>query len=272
MTLLNPDSTCYYSCISHYYTSDTLYTTLPAIVKFDLEGNILGIYNLREGIFDFGKLYTFTFLNDSIMAGSCAWGKYEDEPKSWAITFDTLGKIKDSLVLFNADILGYTATTFDHKILFFISVYLTGKYDTYLIKLNNELQQDTVYTTPYIYDSLCQGIIKSDTISPTGCGLIVGTGEEYGQMPSSQDDLPWIWPNPARSSVHFRCPKPGKFPARKMNLTVYDTFGRQVREIKIPAGAAEVNLDVNTLSPGIYIAILRNNTTIVSQGKFVVER
>ncbi len=272
MSLLNPDSNCYYSCFSHSYHSDTLYTILPAIVKFDLQGNILGIYNLKEGIFDYGKLMTFAFLNDSLMVGSAGWGKYEDEPKSRAIIFDTLGHIRDSLILFNDNFLAQTSVTFDNKILFFISIYLTGEYDTYLIKLNNELQQDTIYNTPFIYDSLCQGIIKSDTINPTGCGLIVGIGEEYGQMPSPQDDLPWIWPNPARSSVHFRCPKPGKFPPRKMNLTVYDTFGRQVREIKIPAGAAEVNLDVNTLSPGIYIAILRNNTTIVSQGKFVVER
>ncbi len=256
MTLLNPDSTCYYSCISHYYTSDTLYTTLPAIVKFDLQGNVLGVYNLVTGIYDLGKLMTFDFLNDSTMVGSASWRNYDDEPNSRAIKFDTLGHITDSLTLFNDIFLAQTSVTSDHKILYFIDTYLTGQFDAYLIKLNEDFQQDTVYTTPFVYDSLCQGIIKSDTISPTGCGLIVGTGEEYGQMPSSQDDLSWIWPNPARSSVHFRCPKPGKFPARKMNLTVYDTFGRQVYKIEIPAGAAEVNIDVNILSPGIYIAIL----------------
>ena len=92
MSLVNPSQTCFYSCISHYYHSDTLYTTRPAIVKLDLHGNVIGVYDLVHGNYDLGKIMTFDFLNDSLLVGSASWGNEDDEPQSRVIVFDTLGQ------------------------------------------------------------------------------------------------------------------------------------------------------------------------------------
>jgi hypothetical protein len=49
-------------CISHYYHSDTLATTRPAMVKLDLQGNVMGVYDLVQGNYDLDKIMTFDFL------------------------------------------------------------------------------------------------------------------------------------------------------------------------------------------------------------------
>ena len=74
--------------------------------------------------------------------------------------------------------MGFTKTTFDDKILIFIDDYTSGQFDPTLFKLTQDLEQDTFYTTPFVYDSLCPYQIVSDTIVPDDCGVIVGIEED----------------------------------------------------------------------------------------------
>ncbi|MFA4864627.1 MAG: hypothetical protein WC605_12770, partial [Bacteroidales bacterium] len=139
MTLLNPEQTYYYSCISHYYHSDTLSATRPSIVKIDMQGNVMGVYDLVNGNYDYGKLMTFDFLNDSLLAGSAGWGNDDDDYQSRVIIFDTLGHITNSVTIINDYFLGFTKKTFDGNILILISSHLSGEFDTYLYKLTQDL-------------------------------------------------------------------------------------------------------------------------------------
>jgi hypothetical protein len=179
-TITNPSLNYYYSCISHYYTSETLYAQRPALVKIDMQGNVIGVYDLVDEPYDWGALNSAAFINDSILAGGACWFYNEGGPQSRAIIFDTLGNIKDSLTLLNAGWLSKTAVTHDGKLLFYNTIEENGDFDTYLFKLTQGLEQDTFYTTPFVYDSLCPYHIASDTIVPDDCGVILGIEEPGG--------------------------------------------------------------------------------------------
>ncbi len=175
-TVINPRKEYYYSSISHYYHSDSLNTKRPAFVKIDLDGNVKGVYDMVHKNYNWGMLVSATFINDSLLAGGAGWGYNEDVPLSWAVIFDTLGNIRDSLVLLEDGYLSETAVTHDGKLLFYNTIEENGDFDTYLFKLTQELEQDTFYTRPFVYDSLCPYQIASDTIVPDDCGIDCGSG------------------------------------------------------------------------------------------------
>ena len=272
MSLINPSQTCFYSCISHYYHSDTLYTTRPAIVKLDLQGNVEGVYDLVHGNYDLGKIMTFDFLNDSLLTGSASWENEEDEPQSRVIVFDTLGYITDSLTLINDHFMGFTKTTFNDKILIFIDDHTSGQFDPTLFKLTQDLEQDSLYTTPFVYDSLCPYQIASDTIVPDDCGVIVGIEEDdktVGRYDGKTGGLE-IWPNPCRGMLNVECLMLNE--GRDYKLSIYDIFGREVEEIKFPDKQDEVQINVEGYPTGIYLAVVKDGKSYIGTAKFVVAR
>ncbi|MCK9401282.1 MAG: T9SS type A sorting domain-containing protein [Bacteroidales bacterium] len=274
MSLVNPSGTNFYSCISHYYHSDTLYTTRPAIVKLDLQGNVMGVYDLVHGLYDLGKIMTFDFLNDSVLTGSASWRNEEDEPQSRVVVLDTLGNITNSVTILNDYFLGFTKTTFDDKILILISDHTSGEFDPTLFKLTQDLEQDTFYTTPFIYDSLCPYQIASDTIVPDDCGLIVGIEEDdktVGRYDGKKGGIE-LFPNPASELLHVRLNMDGGRFNKDLRLEIYDIFGRKVQEIKVLEKQNEVQINVEGYPPGIYLAVLKDESQYVCSGKFVVAR
>jgi hypothetical protein len=179
-TIVNHSKEYYYSCINHNYHTNNSYSRLPALVKIDLDGNVIDVYDLVHEDYDWGSLQSAVFINDTLLAGGATWFNNEDPPISRAVIFDTLGNIRDSLTLLNTGWLSNTAVTNDGKLLFYNTIEEDGDFDTYLFKLTQDLEQDTFYTTPFIYDSLCPYKITSDTIVPDDCGVIVGIEEPGG--------------------------------------------------------------------------------------------
>jgi hypothetical protein len=70
-TIVSPNKQYYYSSISHYYHDTNL--AAPALVKLDMEGNVIGVYDVVTGYKE-GKLSYAQFLNDSTLAASASWG------------------------------------------------------------------------------------------------------------------------------------------------------------------------------------------------------
>ncbi len=273
-TILSNSETCYYSCIDHYYHSDTLYAKRPAIVKMDLQGNVLGVYDLVHNDYDWGGMWSIAFINDSLLAGGAAWFYSENEPQSRAVVFDTLGNIRDSLTLLNTGWLAKTAVTHDGKLLFYNTIEEDDGFDTYLFKLTQDLEQDTYYTRPFVYDSLCPYQIASDTIVPDDCGVIVGIEENGGGKARGHGGME-IFPNPASGEIHVRLNMDvGRF-NKDLTLDIYDIFGRTAAPTPaLPHSGEGVRWVVNVmeLPPGIYFAVVREGTTVVARGKFVVAR
>jgi hypothetical protein len=283
-TIISPDGQYYYSSISHYYSNPQ--SSSPALVKFDLEGNIIGIYDLNNGNDD-GKIFTSVFTSDTLIACGAGWGNLDEDFVSMALIVDTLGNIVDSKLLLNDIYLSHVRKTFDDKLLFYTQSHLSGQFDVYLFKLNQALEDDTIYTNPFVYDTLCPYQILSDTIGYDDCELIVGIEEPGGGEAGKQGGREaWdhgglnLWPNPAKTIVNCQLSAVdfqfnSTFSIDNLALVIYDIFGREIHAEMISStreGGGRKGgwtIDISSLSPGIYIVFCKDKENRIYSGKFI---
>jgi hypothetical protein len=127
-------------------------------------------------------------------------------------------------------------------------------------------------------------ILKVDSLGcdTAGCDTTVGIGEQ-GSLEAWEHGELEIWPNPCREMLNVECSMLNS--GRDYELHIYDIFGRTAAAnlISLPrlgegwgggqAGEGENwTVNVSSLPPGIYLAVIREGTSIVASGKFVVAR
>jgi hypothetical protein len=114
-------------------------------------------------------------------------------------------------------------------------------------------------------------VLKVDSV---GCEIEncwVGIEEEHGGMEVWGQGALEVWPNPAREVLNFKVS--GLSSGRNYSLCIYDIFGRPAPTlIHLPADGegSGWTIDISTLPPGIYIAVLRDGQMIKASKKFVV--
>jgi len=263
-TVINPQGTFYYSSIRHEYNNTN--TESPALLKIDFYGNLIDIFDIVSG-FETGKLSYATFLNDSLLTASAGWGN--DDLVSHAIIIDTMGQLLNSFVLMEDIYTSILQVTYDSKLVYMSNTFQNNQFDVYLRKLNQNLEDDTIYTYPFQYDTLCPYPIASDTIVQDDCGLIVGM-EEVKQEKEEERDRILIYPNPAQNFINIEYPIMN-YECRSI-ISIYDIYGRKVKEIKIPKGQNEVIVDVSKWNRGIYIAVLWQKGKLIAKEKFMIIR
>jgi len=270
-SVICPDSLYYYASISHYLYGEDEDLASPALVKVNLQGEVIGVFDIVEG-YKFGKLSYAQFLNDSTLAASAGWGNSEDDLWSRAVIIDTLGNLLNSTVLMQDLYTSILEVAFDGKLVYASNTYQDNQFDFYLTKLNQNLGQDSIYTRPFAYDSLCPYQIVSDTIVQDDCGLIVGI-EEDGRTVGREDDKTnrlSIWPNPASGIVDCRWSIfDGRF---DLTLMIYDLFGREIRKIAISENEHEIQFSVEDFMPGLFVIVLKDGNSIIGSAKMVVAR
>jgi hypothetical protein len=275
-TVVSPNGQYYYSSIAHYYHDTNLAS--PALVKLDMDGNVMGVYDVVYGYKE-GKLNYAQFMNDSTLAADAGWGNSDEDLWSRAVIIDTLGNLLNSTVLMQDLYTSILQVTYDGKLVYASNTYQNGQFDCYLTKLNQNLEDDTIYTRPFIYDSLCPYQIVSDTIVQDDCGIIVGIEEpgsgeagKHGGMEAWGRGGMEVWPNPASDEIHGRLNMDdGRF-NKDLTLVIYDVFGRKMLEIKNIDKQKEFQVGVESYPPGVYIAILKDGLNILESRKFVVAR
>jgi hypothetical protein len=272
-TTLSPDNQYFYSSISHYYHENN--TTSPALVKINMEGNLVAVYDLTTPD-EIGKLFDARFINDSLLAASASWGN--DELNSpMAVIIDTLGNIVDSAALLINDYMSYVRPVHDNKILFYTQTHISGEFDVYLFKLNQDLEDDTLYSFPFTYDSLCPYQISADTLGYENCDLIVGIAEEEKWRRGEEKKIE-VWPNPASSVLSFKVL--GLSSEREYYMEIYDIFGRlaPITAFAAPipgpfrqlAEKGEWTVDVSALPPGLYLLVVKDGKEVKASAKFLV--
>jgi hypothetical protein len=276
-TIVSPDEQFYYSSISHYYYDTNLAS--PALVKMDMDGNVISVYDVVYG-YQEGKLSYAQFINDSTLAASAGWGNTDDDLWSRAVIIDTLGNLLNSTVLMEDLYTSILQVAYDGKLVYASNTYQNGQFDCYLTKLNQNLEDDTIYTRPFTYDSLCPYQIVSDTIVQDDCGLIVGIEEEPG---SGEAGKPGggeagkrgsleIWPNPASDEIHGRLSMDDGRLNRDLTLVIYNIFGKEVQRIIVPDAQEKFLVNVEDFPPGIYIVILKDGVDLLESRKFIIAR
>jgi len=258
----------------------------PVLLKFDSDGNPIDNYFLMGDTIGGGSASPIAVLNDTSFIIGIAWKTNTfPDPQGYSEVFltDTLGNVYNRRLLLNDFKLAKKITkTSDNKILITGNFAIGNNWDIYLWKMNENLEDDTLYTQSLTYDSLCPYEILSDTVD-LDCGIFVNideipTKEEY-------ETTIKISPNPARNWVVLTLPD--VLASGKVEVMVYDVFGREsgppdrmtpvVRAGKQGSGDVGpanrmVSLDVSGFSPGMYIAVVVDRKGKRYVGKFVVAK
>jgi hypothetical protein len=127
------------------------------------------------------------------------------------------------------------------------------------------------YVSPLSPDTGTQDawVIKLDSIGcdTPGCDTTVAIPEIVYK--NTEDEL-YIYPNPASNVLNIQYPITND--ECRSIISIYDIFGRKVKEIKIPKGQQQLSVDVSNWHNGLYVAVLRNDKKIIAKQKFVILR
>ena len=241
----------------------------PTLFKFDNNGNQLYHKFLLGDTIVGGGAKPLCFYNDSTLLTGFNWSNVPypvDIGYSEIIMIDTLGNIKKRKLLLDENKPPTNIiNTFDDKILVSGNYVVDDNWDIYLWKLNSELEDDTLYTQSYNYDSLCPYSITSDTID-LDCGLYVSIDEI--PLKEEYDKVLKVFPNPAGEIVN--CQLSIVDFQFELVIEIYDVFGRKMEDVELLQGQDHLQINVSTYPAGLYVAVLRSDGKILGREKFVV--
>ncbi len=229
---------------------------------------------------------TISILKDTLFVIGSRWEEQEPPYQGHCEIFltDTVGNIIIQRTLFDAlQSPRNTEITYDNKILVLCGFAPNGpNWDIYLYKLNQDLQDDTLYNVQLNYDTLCPGSIVSDTLT-IDCGIWVDMEEPFTTAEGSHLK---IYPNPANEKISIELPaytvskqQTGSFEVSKVHyglqgdsdLIIYDMFGREIKCLHLFKTQTQTEIDVSRWKSGIYLIELKSGGRVLDKGKFVVK-
>ncbi|PLW98909.1 MAG: hypothetical protein C0593_04470 [Marinilabiliales bacterium] len=152
--------------------------------------------------------------------------------------------------------------------------YLTGGYDVpydeiqaYLNKVYiNPLSFDTMYTTPYTYDSLCtENIVYADTIYFDDC---LNVGDKEFANDYKADHPLHLYPNPTKEELTVSLRKLSyEYP---INITIHTFTGKVKWQGLIEEREQSKRISVFSWPKGIYIITARKGIEIIGREKVIV--
>jgi len=243
---------------------------IPYLLKFNESGDIITQYPLLGDTIYRGGAESLLLIGDTSMYVGLTWTDDPDleELHSDILKTDSLGNMFFQRRLIEG---GFPPTSiiksYDNKILVIGKYYVGSSWDIDLWKMNSDLEDDTLYTQPLTYDSLCPYQILSDTVD-LDCSLFVNideipTKEEY-------ESTIKISPNPARDWISLSLPDvvaPGI-----VNLEIYNIFGQEILKTRVTTQNRMTSLNVSNLPSGFYLAVCMDTNRKVFKGKFIVAR
>jgi hypothetical protein len=250
---------------------------VPYLLKFNENGQVVDQYPLMGDTIYIGGAESLLFYNDSTLFVGTTWLKYPYSFDGFCdiLKIDTMGDHYLQRTLLDEDYPPSSIIkTFDGKIVAIGYYVVTNNFDIYMWKMNENLEDDTLYTQPLVYDSLCPYEIQSDTVL-LDCGLFVNIDE----IPTQEDyeSTIKISPNPAKDWVVLTLPD--VLAEGMVEMAVYDLFGRLGGREAGKRGSGDVLpsnrmlfLDVSGYLSGMYIAMVKDLKGRRYTGKFVVAR
>jgi len=276
-TTRNSNGKYYHSC-THSATTEIN----PGLIWISHDGSEAGDKDIFEtGSPNFCGLSTITMLHDTNLV---FFGGYtiNDVFEYKVIRTDTMGNILKNSSIPELIIYNSTTKTFDDK---FIAVGVdtyNNKYRIVALKVNSNLEYDSIYTQPLTYDSLCPHPIISDTIDPNCDNVIVSVDEPFKKPETTQLK---VYPNPTDKILTVELPKylvvsnkSGSIPATTIyhqwssaTLQAIDLQGKTVLQQEVANTGTPLQVDVSRLPAGMYQFRLLYKGKQVAGSKVVVK-
>jgi hypothetical protein len=213
-------------------------------------------------------------VNDSIFLATAVIGPLTTGNPFGEFVFDTSGHVYNAAVRLNTTGFSGLVKTFDNKYVITCTVNENdmNHTDIYIYKINANLEQDTLYTQPFVYDSLCPGSIISGDIDMTNCLLQVGTQEIRSPEDyfASLETIPiTAYPNPAGRTLILEYNNTELH--QDLHLVCYSALGQKVMEEIILPGQQASKINVSNWNGGVYFAVVISEGKIVGKVQFVVK-
>ena len=258
------------------------YLDNKAMLSLDYDGNILvgtTYGDEMSGDDVFSRINIIKLDNE----GNILWNRKYGESKLYNCLFN-IRVLEDNSII----AVGTMPDVFPHTIGWLIKVNNNGdslwyrEYDILHGYQSMNLLRDVIETSDngflscgYAYpmqpDTGTQDVwvIKLDSIGcdTPGCDTTVAIPEIAYK--NTEDEL-YIYPNPASNILNIEYPITND--ECRSIISIYDVFGRKAKEIKVPNGQQQLNVNVSNWHNGLYFAVLRNNKKYIAKQKFMVLR
>jgi len=254
----------YYAGGTRYlkYGNQTIAST-PVLLKINNTGKLLSHHHTFGDSIVFSLPWAFDVINDTaVFMVTRTTPSLSQGVHIGMIITDSLGNINKAL----DNEIGYAiedclTKTHDDKYIVTGGVYSDNEYDAYALKVNSQLEWDTLYNGNFTYDSLCPFPIDSTVII---CNCDITTGVKSTQ-PRKKVEILNVYPNPAVNQVEVILPE---------NITcsvieITDLFGRIAIKKETGKYVTEEVFDISGLYEGYYIVSLIDNNQILLSGKFL---
>ncbi len=254
----------------------------PGFIKIANDGTPLYNADLISDVF-WGGLTSIDILNDSLLVMK---GRYypDDQYTSYDAFFksDTLGVLR-KIKIVQSTSNGYSSTCYtkDSKYIAIGDDVFNNSWRIVAVKINSDLEYDSLYTQPFVYDSLCPYPIVSETINPTCDNVIVKVDEPFKDPSTTQLK---VYPNPTDKYVTIELPKylvmnsKGNSPVTTIHhqwstatLQLIDIHGTIILTKKVSNFDAPLQIDVSHLVAGMYQFRLLYQGKLVAGSKVLVK-
>jgi len=136
--------------------------------------------------------------------------------------------------------------------------------DAWAMKVNEDMEYDSLYTFPFVYDSLCPFPITTDTVD-CDCDLITGYGEPL--RVEDRYELK-VYPNPAGEVIRISfLDRAGDLERTNKEIILFDLMGKPALKAII---GKEAVLNVSRLPDGVYVAVVLNDGQVLAREKVVI--
>ena len=253
----------------------------PCLFKTSVSGEPVFYKDLKENSLA-GIATTVNWFQDSSLVFCSQWKDNSGIDTTGIIKTDSFGNISMQKVFSDNYGIYASCITFNDRLVLGGGFYSSGYLLSCAIKLNSSLEYDSIYTTPFTYDSLCPYPIVSDTIPLDDCQVVVVGIDEALQNPETTKLK--VYPNPSDERITIELPK---YLVRKssgqgmtantiyhqwteVRLEVFDLYGQLMFCETMPRQKKSVTLNVSSWPPGMYVARLVFMNKVVGREKFVI--
>jgi len=254
----------------------------PCLFKTSASGQPVFYKDLKINS-EAGIATTLNWFQDSTIASVSQWHNSTGIDTTAVIKTDSAGNfLKQNILTTVTDYsIPGSDVTYNNKLILGGSFFSSGIMHGCAFKLNSDLEYDSIYTTPFTYDSLCPHTIVSDTIPLNDCQVVI-VGLDDAEKNTEKTKL-HIYPNPTGGEIAIELPqylvKRNKgsgitatttyFQWNQTRLDILDVTGKLVFSQDIPKQQTLVKLNVSAWPAGMYLARIVFMNEVVEEAKFM---